>query len=683
MKKFFLFFVLLLNFYFFASIAVAQFEYEEGAEEENIFLPQSPDQNLDSVEGGVEEENIFLNNDKKPTAQQTAKSPAQIANGKKSGIYEDTELACPYYFERDLEVGSKGADVKLLQVLLNKKIDTMIALEGPGSLGQETESFGEATKVSVKKFQNLYIEYIGLANGRFGPRTRTVMNQICGGKASVKSGNAYENVVSVQANATPVGEITTIPNDKVSPSVTLTANVTEIPTNSTFKVVANFSEEVKPITPDSVIVDGGSVKEIRKLSPTSFSISIIPDENTKNVLVQIEADKIEDLAGNLNENASNEINVKIKISGLNDLIDKVVDSAPVCEYDTDGKLITEDEETGTTINTEGCKENNTDDIKNDEDKYAKYNAKLGCYGNTKPLPEGIAENQRCNHPENPNNPSSPCSAQNQAAYKTQLLNYQRQIENDRYFGYGFGSALSPINPCTNQTIAAKTQNAAQQQHQQEKQSQGGGGGGGLGDMLGKIMQSLGGGNMFGGANDGAGSGVGDGAGSDQTPPASTAGDPQKNSTPTANPASSQFTSADTPTDGKIALIKDNVECKHIISEGKVYDNTNKYVVTQMIDVKGKRHVLLYPLSLINNNPSTDAAPGTKSFGKVSDCSLYKPNSLKEDFESVICCSKYDFKSKECVGKKTSLIGKAYSTNASQVFSSGSCVKSNPSNSVAP
>jgi hypothetical protein len=190
MKKLFLFFVLLLNFYFFSNLAMAQFESEGGVEEENIFLPQSPDEILDNDEFAGEEKNIFLNNVKKTTTTQSAKSPAQIANGKKSGVYEGTELACPYYFERDLEVGSKGADVKLLQILLNKKIETMIALEGPGSLGLETETFGEATKVAVAKFQNIYIEYIGLANGRFGPRTRTVMNQVCGGKASVKSGNA-------------------------------------------------------------------------------------------------------------------------------------------------------------------------------------------------------------------------------------------------------------------------------------------------------------------------------------------------------------------------------------------------------------------------------------------------------------------------------------------------------------
>jgi hypothetical protein len=443
-----------------------------------------------------------------------------------------------------------------------------------------------------------------------------------------------------------------------------------------------------------VIVDGGAVKEIRKLSPTSFSISITPDENTKNVLVQIEADKIEDLAGNQNENASNEINVKIKVAGLNGLIDKVVDSAPVCDYDTDGKLITEDEETGTTINTEGCKESNTDEIKNDESKYATYNSKLGCYGNTKPLPEGIAENQRCNHPENPNNPNSPCSSKNQAAYREQLLTYQRQAENDRYFGYGFGSALAPINPCTNATIAAKTQNAALKQHQEEKQSGGGGGGGGLGDMLGKIMQGLGGGGMFGGQNDGGGSGVGDGGGNSEV--TTTTDVPCKDNrdhtecvplnTDTAQPKTSPQddqqtpdnpSSTFTPKDGTIKKKVTRDECKYIdFGNGKLIENPDK-TVFQMIDLSGKIYVLLYNetgLDLAANKSLTvDALSSRSSARNVGSCTIYKPNSLKQksNTKQLICCRNINGITQECIGKKI-LIGSTYESILSQEFTSNTC-----------
>ena len=59
-------------------------------------------------------------------------------------------------FPRDLFVGSTGEDVKLLQKLLNSDVDTRIALQGLGSPGKETDSFGQLTKNAVQKFQSKY-----------------------------------------------------------------------------------------------------------------------------------------------------------------------------------------------------------------------------------------------------------------------------------------------------------------------------------------------------------------------------------------------------------------------------------------------------------------------------------------------------------------------------------------------
>lgn len=336
--------------------------------------------NLSGGEG--DEANFFLQ--KAVTQDSGLRTKAEQFNGKLSGNYEGQRLSCPYAFERDLFVGSKGEDVRLLQVLLNSDRRTLIATSGPGSLGVESDTFGEATKEAVKKFQALFIEYTGVANGRFGPRTRTVMNAICNGDnkpsdaptiEARQNRNIYENVFSVQRGAVPGGIATVVGGniDTVAPRISLSANVSTVKMGETFKVILNASEEIVPITPEALIVEGGIVKEIRKLSKTSYTatISISEEGNVKKVLVQIEADKVEDLAGNKNENASNEISVKVisenKVAeksgeegeiGLNSLLDKIIASAPSCTYNGSGILITVSSD-GKQLNTTGCAQTQT------------------------------------------------------------------------------------------------------------------------------------------------------------------------------------------------------------------------------------------------------------------------------------------------------------------------------------
>ncbi len=524
MKKFFLLFGL--------SIVLAfSFQKSFSQEDPNAFLPQATG-GSDTV---LDDTNIYLQQEPVQTEQVVEKTPAQTVNKNLSGVYEGTKLACPYAFERDLQIGSKGEDVRLLQVLLNSDKRTMIAINGAGSLGKETNSFGEATKIAVKKFQALFIEYVGVANGRFGPRTRTVMNAICTGDTTSKdtaSGNkketTYDTVQSVQKDATPQGEVTEVPNDKIAPRVSLSANLNTVSVGDNFKVVANFSEEVKPITPDSIIVDGGVVKEIRKLSKTSYSITITPNEGAKSIFVQVEADKIQDLAGNTNENASNEVTVKVKVavlttatnqatsSDISSLVNNVISSAPNCNYDNQGNLININPATGAQVNTTGCQPTKT----------AAYNSQIGCYADNGPLPNGISETQRCSNPQNPNNPNSPCSAQNQSLYRQQLMNYQQQIQQQQsyygYYNYGYVSQ-PPTNPCTNSNIAAATQNSAQQglynqAQAQQQAAQNSSLGNLLGSLLGKNFMGNNSKNDGGNSNGGGGGNGGQGGPqtSDQT-----------------------------------------------------------------------------------------------------------------------------------------------------------------------
>jgi hypothetical protein len=77
-------------------------------------------------------------------------------------------------FSRDLEVGASGADVMALQVWLNAHGFT-VAASGPGSMGQETMTFGSLTKAAVAKFQAAH----GIsAIGRFGPMTRAALSSM-------------------------------------------------------------------------------------------------------------------------------------------------------------------------------------------------------------------------------------------------------------------------------------------------------------------------------------------------------------------------------------------------------------------------------------------------------------------------------------------------------------------------
>ena len=87
---------------------------------------------------------------------------------------------------RTLKLGDRGEDVRLLQQLLNKDPDTMVAPAGLGAPGSESTYFGLRTKEAVARFQEKYasstLSPIGLTKGtgNFGKLTLSFLAQMFG-----------------------------------------------------------------------------------------------------------------------------------------------------------------------------------------------------------------------------------------------------------------------------------------------------------------------------------------------------------------------------------------------------------------------------------------------------------------------------------------------------------------------
>lgn len=107
-------------------------------------------------------------------------------------------------FSRTLYVGMRGEDVRGLQKFLNMDTETHVAEVGAGSVGNETDYFGTATKRALIKFQEKYKEEIlipvGLTagSGILGPKTR-------------------EKITTLQASGSKEEILKEVPNLSVEP----------------------------------------------------------------------------------------------------------------------------------------------------------------------------------------------------------------------------------------------------------------------------------------------------------------------------------------------------------------------------------------------------------------------------------------------------------------------------------
>ncbi len=207
-------------------------------------------------------------------------------------------LQCPNYsFERNLVQGNSGEDVRLLQKILNADRRTSVAFSGAGSPGKETSIFGKATRESLKRFQALFIEYVGIADGKLNQKTRGALNLVCKGPYFTNgTGKVYDVNKEVVPN-----------NTNTTPLVVAMAGPSTYVTDTPFQAYLASNKAIKTPSITSLIISGASAQSFRKISSTTYSFLVVPNEDVRDTITfQMEADAVEDSNNNRNINASNE-----------------------------------------------------------------------------------------------------------------------------------------------------------------------------------------------------------------------------------------------------------------------------------------------------------------------------------------------------------------------------------------
>jgi hypothetical protein len=118
------------------------------------------------------------------------------------GTCVSAQASIPNTFPVNLSLGSSGAQVLVLQQILNRDSDTRIASTGPGSTGNETSYFGSLTKAAVVRFQEKYTSDVlapaGLAqgNGYVGFYTRIKLDSLSASSTASAGLSAPSSVVT-------------------------------------------------------------------------------------------------------------------------------------------------------------------------------------------------------------------------------------------------------------------------------------------------------------------------------------------------------------------------------------------------------------------------------------------------------------------------------------------------------
>lgn len=130
------------------------------------------------------------------------------------GLARVAGASCTALITTDLKTGSRGEEVRLLQVFLNTDPATRIAASGIGSPGNESTMFGALTAQAVKRFQEKYasdiLHPIGLVSGTGSvyAATRAKINEL---NCAQKGLAPLSSAAPIPGVSTPVAPAATTP----------------------------------------------------------------------------------------------------------------------------------------------------------------------------------------------------------------------------------------------------------------------------------------------------------------------------------------------------------------------------------------------------------------------------------------------------------------------------------------
>lgn len=205
---------------------------------------------------------------------------------------------CPYQFTHGVVYGQTDEQVPTIQQILNSDKRTVVATTGVGSPGRETSFYGKATREAMKRFQALFIEFIGTADGKFNSRTQTVMQNICDGKTPDGKEKTPDPVPT-----------NVVPQDP--PQIKIYTNETSLEPGQKFRVILDSSNDIKSVSQSGLILEGAISETVRKLSKKQYALLLTTNDDAKKVSIQIESEAVTDVNDTKNDEASNEINLNV------------------------------------------------------------------------------------------------------------------------------------------------------------------------------------------------------------------------------------------------------------------------------------------------------------------------------------------------------------------------------------
>jgi hypothetical protein len=197
-------------------------------------------------------------------------------------LYVNTFVEASVFF-RNIKQGDMGEDVRALQVVLNKDPDTVVANDGPGSKGNETEYFGAKTTDAVKRFQNkyknevLYPAGLLIGNGFVGVNTRKKVDTVSDVSKITPIGNESVSTISKSS----------VPSLGVSKSITPTFVVSPVFDQNVSKPKLYFVSPYQAKQGTKIVLHGQSFSSVFNTVFIGSSVSITNIKSSDGSTVEV------------------------------------------------------------------------------------------------------------------------------------------------------------------------------------------------------------------------------------------------------------------------------------------------------------------------------------------------------------------------------------------------------------